>query len=446
MRILPVKMRTVAALSLVVALLAGACSGDGSGGGGGASDSGPLPTAPESARIDLVVPEFPDPTQITNPLYPISGLTQVVQLGTEQDAPVRVEFTVLPGIRAIDWNGEPVETRIGQFVAFREGRIVEAARDYFAQGADGSVWYFGEEVDNYEDGVVVDHEGAWLAGPAGPPGMIMPAQPAVGAVYRPENIPGIVLEEDTVKAVDETVQGPRGPVLGAILVRELLMEGTTEEKVFAPGYGEFRASSKDEQLTVAVAAPTDAASTPMPDLLTSLYAGAVLIFDTVPSGDWDRISTVLDSMTASWAALVATGPPPLLVAEMNRVLAGLVAAAQTRQAPTKKPQAVSSAALDVALAALDLEMQYKPVPEIDADRLQVWSRRIRVDAGDDDLAGVRSDVAILGWVWDRVRPTADPAKAVDVDGRLAQLREQAANKDVAGALGTSQGLLATLQT
>ena len=91
---------------------------------------------------------------------------------------------------------------------------MEAARDYYAQGADGSVWYFGEEVDNYEDGVVVDHEGTWLAGPEGPPGMIMPAQPAVGAVYRPENIPGVVLEEDTVKAVDQTVQGPRGPVLG----------------------------------------------------------------------------------------------------------------------------------------------------------------------------------------------------------------------------------------
>ena len=358
---------------------------------------------------------------------------------------MRVEFTVLPGTRAIDWNGEPVETRIGQFVAFREGRIVEAARDYFAQGADGSVWYFGEEVDNYEDGVVVDHEGAWLAGPAGPPGMIMPASPGRGRVPA-ENIPGIVLEEDTVKAVDETVQGPGGPVLGAILVRELLMEGTTEEKVFAPGYGEFRASSKDEQVTVAVAAPTDAASTPMPDLLTSLYAGAVLIFDTVPSGDWDRISTVLDSMTASWAALVATGPPPLLVAEMNRVLAGLVAAAQTREAPTRKPQAVSRAALDVALAALDLEMQYRPVPEIDGERLQLWARRIRVDAGDGDLAGVRSDVAILGWVWDRVRPTADPAKAADVEARLAQLREQAANKDIDGALGTSQALLVTLQT
>ena len=428
-------------VALVLVLLAGACSGDGGDGGDGESTgSGPLPTAPDSARVDLVVPEFPTPTQITNPLFPVSDLTQVVQLGAEKDAPVRVEFTVLPGTRTIDWNGTQVETRVAQFLGFREGRIVEAARDYFAQGADGSVWYFGEEVDNYEDGVIVDHEGNWLAGRDGPPGMIMPAQPAVGAVYRPENIPGVVLEEDTVKAVDQTVQGPRGPVLGSILVRELLMEGTTEEKTFAPGYGEFRATAEDEQTTVAVAAPTDAAATPMPDQLTSLYAGAVLIFDSVPSGEWDRISTVLDSMTASWAALAATAPPPLLVAEMNRVLAGLVAAA-----PARKAHAVSTAALDVALAALDLQVQYRPIPEIDADRLQLWARRLRVDAGDDDLAGVRSDVAILGWVWDRVRPTADPTKAADVDGRLTQLRDQAGKKDVEGTLSTAQELLGTLQ-
>ena len=218
------------------------------------------------------------------------------------------------------------------------------------------------------------------------------------------------------------------------------MEGTTEEKTFAPGYGEFRATAEDEQTTVAVAAPTDAAATPMPDQLTSLYAGAVLIFDSVPSGEWDRISTVLDSMTASWAALAATAPPPLLVAEMNRVLAGLVAAA-----PARKAHAVSTAALDVALAALDLQVQYRPIPEIDADRLQLWARRVRVDAADDDLAGVRSDVAILGWVWDRVRPTADATKAADVDGRLTQLRDQAGKKDVEGTLSTAQELLGTLQ-
>ena len=46
---------------------------------------------------------------------------------------------------------------VSQFVAYGDGRVLEVARDYYAQADDGSVWYFGEDVDNYEDGVVVDH-------------------------------------------------------------------------------------------------------------------------------------------------------------------------------------------------------------------------------------------------------------------------------------------------
>ncbi|MEU6805673.1 hypothetical protein [Streptomyces neyagawaensis] len=67
----------------------------------------------------------------------------------------------------------------------------------------------------------------------------MPAHPERGDVYRPENLPGIVFEEVRAKAVDQTVDGPYGKVEGAITVRELHMDGSTEDKIFAPGYGEF---------------------------------------------------------------------------------------------------------------------------------------------------------------------------------------------------------------
>jgi hypothetical protein len=44
------------------------------------------------------------------------------------------------------------------------------------------------------------------------------------------------------------------------VVQELLMDGTVEEKVFAPGHGEFRAQAKDELVTVALTLPVDAAA------------------------------------------------------------------------------------------------------------------------------------------------------------------------------------------
>ncbi len=55
--------------------------------------------------------------------------------------------------------------------------------------------------------------------------MIMPANPQVGDVYRPENIPGFVFEEVTIQSTGLTVDGPTGSVAGAIVVKELHMDG-----------------------------------------------------------------------------------------------------------------------------------------------------------------------------------------------------------------------------
>ena len=90
------------------------------------------------------------------------GLT-ALQLGHEGGKPLRVEVTRLPRPRTIEWDGRRVGTVASQFVAYLDGRIQEVAVDYFAQADDGSVWYFGEDVANYEDGVVVDHEGTVIA-------------------------------------------------------------------------------------------------------------------------------------------------------------------------------------------------------------------------------------------------------------------------------------------
>lgn len=66
-------------------------------------------------------------------------------------------------------------------------QLVEDTYDWFAQDKEGNVWYLGEAVDNYENGVLANHEGSWEAGVEGAkPGIIMPAQPQVGDTYRQE--------------------------------------------------------------------------------------------------------------------------------------------------------------------------------------------------------------------------------------------------------------------
>ncbi|MGH3066129.1 MAG: hypothetical protein ACRDOF_07460, partial [Gaiellaceae bacterium] len=226
---------------------------------------GKLPVAPESERVDVVAPAFSDPTAITNPLFPISELHSAVLNGTVDGKSFHTETTLLPETRLIEWNGRAVETRISQYAAFLDGRIEEVALDYYAQADDGSVWYFGEDVFNYANGNIADTDGTWLAGVDAPPAMIMPATPKVGDVYRPENAPGLVFEEVTVKSVDRTVRGPHGPVTGAIIVSELHQDGSREKKTFAPGYGEFFTGSGGDVEAIALAVPTDALDGPAPD-------------------------------------------------------------------------------------------------------------------------------------------------------------------------------------
>ena len=273
---------------------------------------------------------------------------------------LRHEITRLPGTRAFTWNGQRVKTVRSQFVAYGDGRILEVAVDYFAQADDGSVWYFGETVDNYEDGVIADHEGTWFAGKDGPPGMIMPAHPKVGDVYRPENIPGLVFEEVTVKAVNQTVPGPRGPVRGAVVVQERLLDGTLEDKVFAPGYGEFeaRVPSSDELVTVAIAVPTDARNGLVPASIAVLPGLADQIYREAGAARHGRIA-VLDAE-------------------------------------------VQHAAVEAGLASLDLAMQYRKPKVVDRARVALWRQQLDLDRRIGDDAGVASDRAVIATIRARI--------------------------------------------
>ncbi|MGI8861937.1 MAG: hypothetical protein ACR2GV_04340 [Gaiellaceae bacterium] len=218
-----------------------------------------LPLAPKRKRVDLVAPRFSNSANVTNPLFPISKLHSAILNGKVSGKVFRVETTLLPDTRIIEWkNGKCVWTLVSQYVAYLDGRIEEVALDFYAQADDGSVWYFGEDVYNYAGGVVRDTSGTWLAGKEGPAAMIMPGAPKVGDVNRPENIPGLVFEEVAVKEISKTVAGPRGQVKGALVGRELHDDGTFSDKVFAPGYGEFFTAHEGDVEALALAVPTSA--------------------------------------------------------------------------------------------------------------------------------------------------------------------------------------------
>ncbi len=146
-----------------------------------------LPLAPEGERIDIEAPTFSNPTEITNPLFPINELHSVIFSGKVGGKPFHTETTLLPETRVIEWSeGQQVEARVSQYFAYIDGRIEEVALDYYAQADDGAVWYLGEDVFDYnEDGFIDSTGGTWLAGKEGPAEMIMPADPRTTSSTRP---------------------------------------------------------------------------------------------------------------------------------------------------------------------------------------------------------------------------------------------------------------------
>ena len=396
-----------------------------------------LPLAPDSARVDFATPSFSDPTNITNPLFPISGLHSAVLLGSVDGLPFRTETTLLPDTKTICFNGQEVETAVSQYAAFSDGRIHEVALDFYAQADDGSVWYFGEDVFNYEDGVVANTDGTWLAGEDGPAAMIMPASPQPGDVYRPENAPPI-FEEVTVMAVGLTVDGPDGPVGGAILIQELHADGAFEEKYFAPGYGEFSTGNVGGDLeAIALAVPTDALPGPVPAQLATLEAGAGAIIDAAASSDWSSAAATLATMTAAWAAYQAAGPvPPMLEDQLDTALGNLEAALSAGDAA-----ATGTTAVQVARSSLDLQLRHRAPAEIDLARFGLWARQTIIDAAAGDPAGVLGDATALEWARDRFAHTLGASDLEELNDLLAELREAADDEDLEAAAEAAAQLL-----
>jgi hypothetical protein len=103
-----------------------------------------------------------------------------------------------------------IQTRVIEERESVDGELAEVSRNFFAQCVETrDVFYFGEEVDFYEDGPIVDHGGAWLAGVSdAQPGIIMPGHFAVGAQYYQEMAPGVAEDFAVNSAVGVTMTVP----------------------------------------------------------------------------------------------------------------------------------------------------------------------------------------------------------------------------------------------
>jgi hypothetical protein len=127
---------------------------------------------------------------------------QVVLGGQEDGEELQLVMTVLNETKVVDG----IETRVVEEKETEGGKLVEVSWNYFAicKPTNHAI-YFGEDVDMYENGKIVNHEGAWLAGQIdSKAGIIMPGKVEVGLKYYQEIAPGVAEDRAEIISVNET--------------------------------------------------------------------------------------------------------------------------------------------------------------------------------------------------------------------------------------------------
>ena len=230
--------KTVASALCVLAagLVLSACGDENNSNGTNSSNvSEGLPQGSEPVELDPA--DFS--TEIDNPYWPMTpGSKWVFRETDTKGTKEKVVIEVTDKTKTVDG----IETRVIRDTATEDGVPVEITDDWYAQDKDGNLWYFGEDVDNYENGKVVDQEGSWEAGVDGAqPGIAMPADPKPGMTYRQEYSKGVAEDKGAVITVgEERVEVPFGFFnKGVLMTRDLVpLEPKVEElKFFAPDVG-----------------------------------------------------------------------------------------------------------------------------------------------------------------------------------------------------------------
>jgi len=117
--------------------------------------------------------------------------------------------------------------------------LAEISYNFFAQDQKGNVYYFGEEVDDYEDGQVVGHGGAWQVGKnADEPCLFLPADLELLTVYKPENSPPDASEWALIGSVTAEFESSAGEFKDVLVILESNHDDRWEErKYYARGIG-----------------------------------------------------------------------------------------------------------------------------------------------------------------------------------------------------------------
>jgi Ca2+-binding RTX toxin-like protein len=177
---------------------------------------------------------------ITNPYLPLTPGQTLVYETPDGAEIVRFQITretrVVAGVTCIVVHDQ----------GFVDGKLHENTFDYFAQDNLGNVWYFGEDVQNFENGQVINTNGSWLAGVNGAtPGIVMLANPVTGQAYNQENAIGVAQDMGEVANTTGFIDVTYGSAGNVVQIHETtpLDPALNEYKSYVAGIGQMLAIS-----------------------------------------------------------------------------------------------------------------------------------------------------------------------------------------------------------
>ena len=154
--------KSLSAAGAIVAVAAAVgCGSDGSSSPDASAEaSADLPQGADHVSLDPA--ELT--TEIDNPWWPMRPGSKWVYDEVEDGERLSVEVTVTDETKVVDG----IEARVvHDVVSAADGEPVEVTDDYYAQDADGNVWYLGEKTAEYKNGKPVNTAGSFEAGSKG---------------------------------------------------------------------------------------------------------------------------------------------------------------------------------------------------------------------------------------------------------------------------------------
>ncbi len=192
---------------------------------------------------------FEDGQPVNNPYFPMTD-TSTTRIYESDDGEERFELTNKDSGKTI----LGVETKTQLDREFEDGELKEETKDYYAQDKSGRVWYFGEDVINYEEDGTTNNDGAWIAdGEESLPGWIMKDDPEnqQGDNYYHEIAPfDEALDEGTIWDIVATVGLENGLTFEDVL-RILEYNPFDEEyeyKYYAKNFGLIKVEEELEEI------------------------------------------------------------------------------------------------------------------------------------------------------------------------------------------------------